>query len=1064
MPARKDIKSVLIIGSGPIIIGQACEFDYSGSQACKALKEEGYRVILVNSNPATIMTDPNMADATYIEPLTVEILEKIIKKERPDAILPTLGGQTGLNLGVALAKEGILEKYNVKMLGASVEAIEKAESREKFKEAMLKIGLDLPKSYYVRSLREAKEKVKDLGYPLIIRASFTLGGSGGNIAYNEEEMIDFVNRGLNESPISEVLLEESILGWKEYELEVMRDKNDNVVIVCSIENFDPMGVHTGDSITVAPVQTLTNKEYQIMRDAAIKIIREIGVETGGSNIQFAVNPDNGRMVVIEMNPRVSRSSALASKATGFAIAKIATKLAIGYTLDEIKNDITKETPASFEPVLDYCVVKFPKWAFEKFKAKPLLGVQMKSVGEVMAIGRTFKEAFNKAIRSLENYYGYISKGENLSEKELLEKISTPNPDRVFYINEALNRGISIDTIYSLSKIDKWFLSQLKEIKDFEIKLKKDIKDYDYHLLYKAKQLGFSDKIIAKLANTTEENVRVIRENLGIKPVYKMVDTCSAEFEAKTPYYYSTYEEENEIKETNKKKVMIVGSGPNRIGQGIEFDYMCVQASITLRELGYESIMVNSNPETVSTDYDISDKLYFEPLTSENIINIYKQEKPEGIILQLGGQTPLNISKDLEKNGLNILGTSSRAIEIAEDRNLFKDLVNKLNLMQPENGIAFSKEEAIEIAKKIGYPVLVRPSFVLGGRSMEIVYNEEELKYYMERAIEASPDKPILIDKFLDEAIEIDVDCISDGEDTVIAGIMQHIEEAGVHSGDSSCFLPPIKIDKKIIEQIREWTKNIAIELNIKGLMNIQYALKDNKLYILEVNPRGSRTTPFVSKATLPWVKYAVRIMLGEKIKDMGIKEITPEYYSVKEVVLPFNKFPEVDILLGPEMKSTGEVMGIDKDPAIAFAKAQMAAGTPLPKEGCVLITVNDITKPKIVEKVKVLKSLNFRLLTTEGTYKFFMKNGIETELVKKIHEGRPNILDIIRNREINLIFNTPDKKTSEDKLIRQEALKYKIPVITTIPAIITSIDAIKKLKEKEITVNSLQNWHQTLKK
>jgi len=978
--------------------------------------------------------------------------------------LPTLGGQTGLNLGVALAKEGILEKYNVKMLGASVEAIEKAESREKFKEAMLKIGLDLPKSYYVRSLREAKEKVKDLGYPLIIRASFTLGGSGGNIAYNEEEMIDFVNRGLNESPISEVLLEESILGWKEYELEVMRDKNDNVVIVCSIENFDPMGVHTGDSITVAPVQTLTNKEYQIMRDAAIKIIREIGVETGGSNIQFAVNPDNGRMVVIEMNPRVSRSSALASKATGFAIAKIATKLAIGYTLDEIKNDITKETPASFEPVLDYCVVKFPKWAFEKFKAKPLLGVQMKSVGEVMAIGRTFKEAFNKAIRSLENYYGYISKGENLSEKELLEKISTPNPDRVFYINEALNRGISIDTIYSLSKIDKWFLSQLKEIKDFEIKLKKDIKDYDYHLLYKAKQLGFSDKIIAKLANTTEENVRVIRENLGIKPVYKMVDTCSAEFEAKTPYYYSTYEEENEIKETNKKKVMIVGSGPNRIGQGIEFDYMCVQASITLRELGYESIMVNSNPETVSTDYDISDKLYFEPLTSENIINIYKQEKPEGIILQLGGQTPLNISKDLEKNGLNILGTSSRAIEIAEDRNLFKDLVNKLNLMQPENGIAFSKEEAIEIAKKIGYPVLVRPSFVLGGRSMEIVYNEEELKYYMERAIEASPDKPILIDKFLDEAIEIDVDCISDGEDTVIAGIMQHIEEAGVHSGDSSCFLPPIKIDKKIIEQIREWTKNIAIELNIKGLMNIQYALKDNKLYILEVNPRGSRTTPFVSKATLPWVKYAVRIMLGEKIKDMGIKEITPEYYSVKEVVLPFNKFPEVDILLGPEMKSTGEVMGIDKDPAIAFAKAQMAAGTPLPKEGCVLITVNDITKPKIVEKVKVLKSLNFRLLTTEGTYKFFMKNGIETKLVKKIHEGRPNILDIIRNREINLIFNTPDKKTSEDKLIRQEALKYKIPVITTIPAIITSIDAIKKLKEKEITVNSLQNWHQTLKK
>ncbi len=1012
------------------------------------------------------MTDPNMADATYIEPLTVEFLEKIIAKEKPNAILPTLGGQTGLNLGMELARKGILEKYNVKMLGANPDVIEKAESREKFKEAMLKIGLDVPKSFYIKSVIEAKEKIKELGYPVIIRASFTLGGSGGNIAYNEEEMIEYVNKGINESPVGEVLLEESVLGWKEYELEVMRDKNDNVVIVCSIENFDPMGVHTGDSITVAPAQTLTNKEYQIMRDAAIKVIREIGVETGGSNIQFAINPENGRMVVIEMNPRVSRSSALASKATGFPIAKIATKLAIGYTLDEIRNDITKETPASFEPVLDYCVVKFPKWAFEKFKgSKPVLGVQMKSVGEVMAIGRTFKEAFNKAIRSLENYYGFIGKGEELSDSEILEKIAIPNPDRVFYIKTALDKGISIDTIYNLSKIDKWFLNQLKEIKDFEEKLKKSIKEYDYTLLYEAKQLGFSDKHIAKLSGTTEENVREIRENLGIKNVYKLVDTCAAEFEAKTPYYYSTYEEENEAKPSENKKVMIIGSGPNRIGQGIEFDYMCVQASIALKELGYESIMVNSNPETVSTDYDVSDKLYFEPLTAEDIINIYELEKPEGIILQLGGQTPLNISSDLEKHGLNILGTSSKAIEIAEDRNLFNNLVNKLGLRQPENGIAYSKEEAIEKAKKIGYPVLVRPSFVLGGRSMEIVYNEDELKYYMGKAIEASPDKPILIDRFLNDAIEIDVDCISDSENTIIAGIMQHIEEAGVHSGDSSCFLPQISVDKEIIEQIRDWTHKIAIELKIKGLMNIQYAVKDNTLYILEVNPRGSRTTPFVSKATIPWVKYAVRIMLGEKIKDMGLKEVIPDYYSVKEVVLPFNKFPEVDILLGPEMKSTGEVMGIDKDPAIAFAKAQISAGTPLPKNGSILITINDETKQKIVKKVKILKELGFRILTTSGTHDFFMKNGIESEVIKKIHEGRPNIIDLIRNREINLIFNTPTKNyINDDKQIRQEAIKYKIPVVTTVPAMIISIDAIKKMREKDFTIKSLQEWHKTLKK
>lgn len=1065
MPKREDLKRILIIGAGPIIIGQACEFDYSGSQACKALKEEGYEVVLVNSNPATIMTDPELADRTYIEPLNVLALEKIIDKERPDAILPTMGGQTGLNLSVELAKKGILEKYNVEMLGANLETIEKAESRELFKEAMQKIGVDLPTSFNIHSLDEAKKAVKELGYPLIIRASFTLGGSGGSVAFDEEEMIELVTRGLDESPVKEVLMEESILGWKEYELEVMRDKKDNVVIVCSIENFDPMGVHTGDSITVAPAQTLSDYEYQKLRDMSLDIIREIGVETGGSNIQFSINPDNGRIVVIEMNPRVSRSSALASKATGFAIAKIAAKLAVGYSLDEITNDITGETPASFEPALDYCVVKYPRWTFEKFpQAKPVLGVQMKSVGEAMSIGRTFKESFNKALRSLEiGVFGFESKGKTFSKEELIEKIRVPNPKRVFYLKEAFDRAFTVEELYDISKIDRWFLHQLEEIVVFEKSIAgKSLQDLSEATILKAKQMGFSDQVIARLIGSDEMSVRKKRLSFNIESTYKLVDTCAAEFESQTPYFYSTYEEEDEARVSDRDKVMILGGGPNRIGQGIEFDYMCVHASGALKEMGYESIMVNSNPETVSTDYDTSDKLYFEPLTLEDVLNIYEKEKPLGVIVQLGGQTPLNLTKKLEDAGVNILGTSPEAIDRAEDRKLFKELLQKLNLLQPENDTATSKEQAFEIARRIGYPVVVRPSYVLGGRSMEIVFSDEDLDYYMQKAITASPEKPILIDRFLEDAIEVDVDCVSDGEESVIAGIMQHTEEAGVHSGDSSCFLPYLNLSGKIYGQIRKATFAIAKELNIIGLMNIQYAVKDDELYLLEVNPRGSRTTPFVSKATgVPWVKVATALMMGKKLKDLDVKEVIPEYYSVKEVVFPFNKFPEVDTVLGPEMKSTGEVMGIDTDQGMAFAKAQAAAGSPLPESGTVLVTVNDRTKAKILEAVSDLYKMGFLILATEGTYKFLKDNNIPSAKVRKAHEGKPNLISLIQEHKVNLIFNTPLGKESriDDKTIRQNAVRYQVPIITTPAGIKATVAGIKAMRKNEISVCALQDWY-----
>ncbi|OHD11742.1 MAG: carbamoyl phosphate synthase large subunit [Spirochaetes bacterium GWB1_36_13] len=1065
MPKRTDIHKILIIGAGPIIIGQACEFDYSGSQACKALREEGYEVVLINSNPATIMTDPDLADRTYIEPMTPEIVEKIIAKERPDAILPTLGGQTGLNLAVKLAKLGILKKYSVEMIGANLESIEKAESRELFKAAMNKINAPVPKSFHIYSLEEAMKIISEIGYPAILRASFTLGGSGGSIAYNEEQYIDLVKKGIDESPVNEILVEESILGWKEYELEVMRDKKDNVVIVCSIENFDPMGVHTGDSITVAPIQTLTDREYQVMRDMAVKIIREIGVETGGSNIQFAIHPKDGRMIVIEMNPRVSRSSALASKATGFPIAKIAAKLAVGYTLDEIPNDITRETPASFEPTLDYCVLKFPRWNFEKFpQANPVLGVQMKSVGEAMSIGRTFKETLNKALRSLEiGVMGFESKGKEFSNEELEKNIRMPNPERIFYLKEAFERNYTVEKLYEISAIDPWFLNQLKEIHDFEQKLKKDIQKYDYQLMVQAKQYGFSDFYIAKLTGTTENEVRNIRNTLGILPTYKLVDTCAAEFEAKTPYYYSTYESEDESNPSDRKKVIILGGGPNRIGQGIEFDYMCVHASMALRDMGYESIMVNSNPETVSTDYDTSDKLYFEPITFEDVMNIYERENPLGVIVQLGGQTPLNLVKKLEAAGVPILGTSPTAIDIAEDRKLFKTLLEKLNLKQPENDTAVSWEEAFQIANKIGYPVVVRPSYVLGGRSMEIVFSDQELEFYMKKALIASPEKPILIDRFLEDAIEVDVDCVSDGNDTVIAGIMQHIEEAGVHSGDSCCFLPHLNLQKKIIDEIKEATYKLAAELKIIGLMNIQYAVKQDTLYILEVNPRGSRTTPFVCKATgVAWVKTATALMVGKTIKELNVEEVIPKYYSVKEVVLPFNKFPEVDTILGPEMKSTGEVMGIDHDPGLAFAKAQIASGSALPTSGNLLITLNDYTKPKTLDSIKKMEKMGFKIFATSGTYDFLTKNKIQAEKVLKIHEGSPNIADLIKSNQVQLIFNTPlgQDARKDDKIIRQSAVRYRIPIVTTVSAIQASAEGIASLLKNKIEVKSIQECYQ----
>ena len=1059
MPKRTDIKRILLIGSGPIVIGQACEFDYSGTQACKALKEEGYEVILVNSNPATIMTDPEFSDKTYIEPLTVEFVAKIIEKERPDALLPTLGGQTALNLAVELAENGILDKYGVELLAASLEAIKKAEDRELFKAAMKKIGLEMPKSGYVNSLEEAKRIIKDIGFPVIIRPSFTLGGTGGNIAYNYEEFEEYVEWGLDQSPVNQVLIEESVIGWKEYELEVMRDKNDNVVIICSIENFDPMGIHTGDSITVAPAQTLTDKEYQIMRNAAIAVIREIGVDTGGSNIQFAVNPENGRLVIIEMNPRVSRSSALASKATGFPIAKIAAKLAIGYTLDEIQNDITKETPASFEPTIDYVVTKIPRFTFEKFPdADATLTTQMKSVGEVMAIGRTFKESLQKAMRSLEiDTYGFDKELEGeFTDDEIIEKLKVPNSERLWFIGEAFRRGFNVEEIYSYTKIDRWFLNNIKQIIEEEENLKRD-KKLSKERLRRLKEYGFSDIRIAQLTNRDEVDIRNLRKKYSIYPVYKTVDTCAAEFQAFTPYLYSTYETENESIPSKKKKVIILGGGPNRIGQGIEFDYCCVHAVFSLKEEGYEAIMVNCNPETVSTDYDISDKLYFEPLTYEDVLNIVELEKPDGIIVQFGGQTPLKLAVPLKKAGAPIIGTDPDNIDRAEDRERFRQLLDSLGLKQPPSATAMTVEEAVKAAKSLGYPVLVRPSYVLGGRAMEIVYDEESLIEYMKKAVKVSYEHPVLIDKYLTDAKEIDVDCLADGEDVIIGGIMEHIEEAGIHSGDSACSIPPYSLSKDIIDEIVRQTRALALELEVKGLMNVQFAVKDNEVYILEVNPRASRTVPFVSKATgIPLAKLAAKIMIGKKIKELGITEnYLPEYYSVKEAVFPFLKFPGVDTVLGPEMKSTGEVMGIAEDFGSAYLKSQIAAGNVLPKEGNVLITVHN---KKGFEKVaERLVKLGFKIYATKNTSEYLRSHGIDSETVLKVYEGRPHIVDHIKNREISLVINSPNtRKAAEDSYaIRRTTITYGIPYYTTLAGALSATYAIEAMKKKDIVVKPL---------
>jgi len=1099
MPKRTDIHKILIIGSGPIVISQACEFDYSGTQACKALKQEGFEVILINSNPATIMTDPEMADRTYIEPITPEVVEKIIARERPDALLPTLGGQTGLNVAVQVFERGILDHYGVQMIGANYESIKKAEDRRRFKESMDSIGLDLPKSGLAYSLQEAFAVAEEIGFPLIIRPSFTLGGTGGSIAYNIKEFEEMASMGLEASMIGEILIEESVLGWKEYELEVMRDLQDNVVIICSIENFDPMGIHTGDSITVAPAQTLTDKEYQKMRDAAIGVMREIGVETGGSNIQFALRPEDGRMVIIEMNPRVSRSSALASKATGFPIAKIAAKLAIGYTLDEIPNDITKQTPACFEPTIDYCVVKIPRFTFEKFPgADETLTISMKSVGETMAIGRTFKEALQKALRSLEiGRYGLGADGkDNWKEEESLcpkssrskremlsEQLRVPRPSRIFRIKEALQSGMDIDKLHKLTLIDPWFLQNMKEIVDLETEIRRyeiEFRDLELwssskyakklmipqQLLREAKTYGFSDFQLGYLMGVEESEIRSSRIEREILPTFKLVDTCGAEFEAYTPYYYSTYETEDEARIAERKKIAILGGGPNRIGQGIEFDYCCVHAAFALKELGYETIMVNSNPETVSTDYDTSDKLYFEPLTLEDVLNIVEKEKPDGVIVQFGGQTPLNLAVALEREGAKIIGTTPDNIDRAEDRDRFIILLRKLQLHQPPNGTATSAEDAIRIADEIGYPIVVRPSYVLGGRAMEIVYDEESLMGFMERAVEASPEYPILIDKFLEDAIEIDVDAVADGERCVIAGIMEHIEEAGIHSGDSACVIPPFSLTDDLIERIKANTSALAGELNVVGLMNVQYAIKNDVVYVLEVNPRASRTVPFVSKATgIPWAKIAAKLMVGKTLSELGVtREVEINHIAVKEAVLPFKRFYGVDTILGPEMKSTGEVMGIDEDFGMAYAKSQMAAGQTLPLKGTVFISVMNKDKRHVIFIAKKLIDLGFHIVATTGTAKVLAKNGIPVKPVYKVNEGRPHIIDLMKNGEIHLIINTPSgKKPKADEVaIRSEAVIHDIPCITTISGASAAVNGIESMARRGISVQSIQEYHKQI--
>ena len=1075
MPKRTDINRILIIGSGPIIIGQACEFDYSGTQACKALKEEGYEVVLVNSNPATIMTDPEVADRTYVEPITPEVVAQIIAKERPHALLPTLGGQTGLNVSVALAQSGVLDAHGVELIGAKLDAIQKAEDRELFKKAMQEIGLGVPTSGIAHSLEDANALISMIGFPAIIRPAFTLGGTGGGIAYNIEEFEKMVGAGLALSPINEVLVEESVIGWKEFELEVMRDGADNVVIICSIENVDPMGVHTGDSITVAPAQTLTDKEYQYMRDSAIKIIREIGVDTGGSNIQFAVHPDNGRQVVIEMNPRVSRSSALASKATGFPIAKIAAKLAVGYTLDEIPNDITRQTPASFEPTIDYVVVKIPRWAFEKFRGTDeTLTIQMKSVGEAMSIGGTFKEALQKGLRSLETgWHGLDNHAlEELPLSELDQKFTVPNVERIFYIKQALRQRMSVEQIHGYTKIDPFFLYNIKEIVDFEAELEEILGHWTPNepitkstrkLVYKAKQFGFSDRQLASISDASESDMRRWRKSAEIEVTFKTVDTCAAEFEAETPYYYSTYSSEDEVRPTSKRKIMILGGGPNRIGQGIEFDYCCVHAAMALKEDGFETIMVNSNPETVSTDYDTSDRLYFEPLTHEDVLNIVERERPEGVIVQFGGQTPLNLALGLQESGVPIIGTSPDDIARSEDRKLFKEVLDQSGLAQPPNGIATSIEEAAPIAESLGYPVIVRPSYVLGGRAMQIVYNEKLLMGYMRSAVAASPEHPILIDKYLEDAIEVDVDAISDGNITVIGGIMEHIEEAGIHSGDSDCVLPPYTLAEDQIDQLKEYTYALAKTLNLCGLMNVQYAIRNDRIFVLEVNPRASRTIPFVSKAIgVPLAKLAARVMAGKTLRELGFTaEIEPEYFSVKAPVFPFNRFPGADSRLGPEMKSTGEVMGIDMNLSQAFAKAQDACGDKLPLEGTAFISVRNKDKRAILFIARKLWDMGFNLIATHGTAKVLRRNGMDVTLVHSIGKGRPTIYDYIKNHAVALIINTPtgDSHHSNERLIRKMAIEHDIPLFSTIAGASGAVNGIDALRRGEISVSPLQSYY-----
>ena len=1064
MPKRTDLKTILIIGAGPIVIGQACEFDYSGAQACKALREEGYRVVLVNSNPATIMTDPNMADATYIEPVTWQMVEKVIAIERPDALLPTMGGQTALNCALDLAKHGVLDKYGVEMIGARKEAIDKAEDREKFKAAMAKIGLASARSAIAHSLEEALQVQAMVGFPTVIRPSFTLGGAGGGIAYNKEEFLAMVDRGLDASPTREVLIEESVLGWKEYEMEVVRDREDNCIIICSIENLDPMGVHTGDSITVAPAQSLTDKEYQIMRNASIACLREIGVDTGGSNVQFAINPDDGRLLIIEMNPRVSRSSALASKATGFPIAKVAAKLAVGYTLDELRNDITGgATPASFEPTIDYVVTKVPRFAFEKFPhANDRLTTQMKSVGEVMAIGRTFQESFQKALRGLE--VGADGLNQKTTDRETLEKeLGEPGPERIWYVGDAFENGFTLEEVFQLTRIDRWFLAQIKEIVDLEMELDdRKLPDIDAATLRTLKRKGFSDRRLAYLTKSTETEVRAHRHALGLRPVYKRVDTCAAEFATHTAYMYSTYDEECEARPTDRKKVIVLGGGPNRIGQGIEFDYCCVHAALALREDGYETIMVNCNPETVSTDYDTSDRLYFEPLTLEDVLEIVHVEKPFGVIVQYGGQTPLKLARDLEANGVPIIGTTPDSIDIAEDRERFQKLINRLKLKQPPNRTARSAQKALALAAEIGYPLVVRPSYVLGGRAMEIVHEQSDLERYMREAVKVSNDSPVLLDRFLNDATEVDVDAICDGKDVLIGGIMEHIEQAGVHSGDSACSLPPFSLSPEIQNELRAQTVAMAHALKVVGLMNVQFAIQNGVIYVLEVNPRASRTVPFVSKATsLPLAKIAARCMVGTSLAAQGIvKEIVPPYFSVKEAVFPFIKFPGADTILGPEMKSTGEVMGVGTNFGEAFFKSQLAAGERLPEAGKVFVSVRDADKPAAVVIARELAALGFQLVATRGTAAALAAGGLAVAPINKVAEGRPHVVDMIKNGDVVLIVNTVEEKRTavrDSYVIRRAALQARITLYTTLAGARAACTGMQQ--SRELKAYAVQELH-----